>query len=498
MGTVVRVLHVDDSLFDRQLVRDALESQGDQFMVTEAASAQEFRDCLSANVYDLILTDFNILGYEGLQIINAVHQISPHLPVIVLTGTGSEEIAVEAMKRGAADYVIKNPHHIRRLPMAILSALEQKRLRAEHAQSVEALKASEAYLRAVVAGTPVILFAVDTCGILTLLQGRGLGILQDEPETWIGQPLFDSDRQLFPDVRDCLQRALRGEEISSVQASGEAILDIRYSPLRQADGAITGVIGVAADITERLQAQRLQIELEKEHEVIALKERLVATASHDFRTPLSVIKMSASLLANYYERLPSEQRVRKLSLIQQQADQLTRLLDDFLILSKGNAGKLTFKPERVVLRQFCERIVDSFLPIAEKTHSIALQMDCDQEFVVFDPALVSYILINLISNAIKYSPIDGHVWIDVTCDDAFITFQVRDNGIGIPRQDQEKLFDPFFRASNVSGFEGTGLGLSIVKTYAEAHRGVVEFVSQENQGTTFRVMIPLMVDGRAG
>ena len=132
----IRILYVDDYPLDRELVRDALEKEHGGFQVIEAASRADFEVRLAEGSYDVVLSDFNILGFEGLQVIAAVHANHPHIPVVIVTGTGSEEIAVEALKRGAADYVIKSPQHIRRLPETIHAVLEKRRLEEER-QRVE-------------------------------------------------------------------------------------------------------------------------------------------------------------------------------------------------------------------------------------------------------------------------------------------------------------------------------------------------------------------------
>lgn len=745
MNTTFRILHVDDNPLDRELVRDALEHENAQFAVTTATSRQEFEMRLAANNYDLVLTDFNILGFEGVQVIDAVHQKNPATPVIVVTGTGSEEVAAEAMKRGAVDYVIKTPRHIRRLPMAILSAVERKRLADERLQSEQALRFSEErlrafanalpdlasiidedgrcvqflsapehllytsvenelgklvhevlpktvadqimgavcrtietetvqtveyqlqvpaglvwfegrtalmetapdgkrlivyiarditsrkeaelrlrrernllrtlidnvpdyifvkdrdgrfvasnaahaatarfspsqivgkraadvfeadlvrifhdddeqvmttgeplineerlildadgnpqwvlmtkvplhnesgdviglvgiardisvrkqaeealrereeHLRAVVSGTPVILFVSDKDGILTLLQGQGLQVFGDEPERYVGKSVFETLNEFIPDIRERFRQALVGEETGSIQVVGDVMLDLRYSPLRNKAGEISGIIGVATDITERLKAERLQIELEKEQEVLALKERFISTASHDFRTPLTIIKMSANTLELFFDRMTPEQRTAKLRQIGAQVDNMVQLLNDVLTMSKANAGKLDFKPEQVELKSYCKHIWDNFRHMAEKTHRMDFDYNCEEYVVFLDPNLVHYILVNLLSNAVKYSPVNGHVRFEVMREGEHLIFRVSDNGIGIPEQDQAMLFQPFHRAANARGIDGTGLGLSIVKSYVEAHHGRIEVESKEGQGATFTVHIPFVL-----
>jgi PAS domain S-box-containing protein len=149
MSNPVRVLYVDDYVLDRELVRYALGKGHDGFEITEAASRQEFEARLAEGDYDLVLSDFDILGFEGLDVIDAVRAKDPRLPVIIVTGSGSEQIAVETMKRGAVDYVIKTPQHIRRLPHTIQTALEKKRLEVEHQQALQALRRRDEILKAV-------------------------------------------------------------------------------------------------------------------------------------------------------------------------------------------------------------------------------------------------------------------------------------------------------------------------------------------------------------
>jgi two-component system cell cycle sensor histidine kinase/response regulator CckA len=143
MNQLVRILYVDDYPLDRELVRDALEKEHGGFELVEAASWADFETTLAQGDFDLVLSDFNILGFEGLQVLEAVRATDPHLPVIIVTGTGSEEVAAEAIKRGAADYVIKTPKHIQRLPHTIQAVLEKKRLEDERRQAEEALRESE-------------------------------------------------------------------------------------------------------------------------------------------------------------------------------------------------------------------------------------------------------------------------------------------------------------------------------------------------------------------
>ena len=155
MNGPIRILYVDDYPLDRELVRDALERETGDFKVTEASSRTEFEQVLAQGSFDLVLSDFNILGFEGLQVLEAVHQKAPHLPVIIVTGTGSEEVAAEAIKRGAADYVLKTPKHIRRLPHTIHQVLEKELLEQQRLQAEANLRESNELLSLFMKHSPI-------------------------------------------------------------------------------------------------------------------------------------------------------------------------------------------------------------------------------------------------------------------------------------------------------------------------------------------------------
>lgn len=158
MNKPIRILYVDDYPLDRELVRDALEKEHGGFELVEATSRKDFESKLAKGDFDLILSDFNILGFEGLEVLETVRAAGLHLPVIIVTGTGSEEVAAEAIKRGAADYVIKSPKHIQRLPHTILAVLEREKLEDERQKAEEALQESNKLLSMFIKHSPIYAF----------------------------------------------------------------------------------------------------------------------------------------------------------------------------------------------------------------------------------------------------------------------------------------------------------------------------------------------------
>ena len=267
--------------------------------------------------------------------------------------------------------------------------------------------------------------------------------------------------------------------------------DVVLSPILENDDRLLGIVCSARDITarKRMEGQLRQM-LEREMELGELKSRYVSMAAHDLRTPLSVIQSSTDLLRNYAERMSDAQRETVFRRLQAGIAQMVELLDDILTIGRVEAGKIRFEPEWVNLRTLCEEIVWEFehMPAFEHRIEFSSAGDCVQ--VYLDPKLLRYVLNNLLSNAIKYSPSGATVSLDLACTQEAITLRVRDQGIGIPSEDQNHIFEAFYRAGNVGGMPGTGLGLAIVKQSVDLHGGRIAFESQEGAGTTFTVVLP--------
>jgi PAS domain S-box-containing protein len=256
---------------------------------------------------------------------------------------------------------------------------------------------------------------------------------------------------------------------------------------------------VMRDITERQQleqermaAEIMRVETQKEREVLSLKERFLSVVSHEFRTPLSVILSSAEILQIFKDRLTPERHDTHVSRIRQQADFMRRLMDDVLTVSQAQAGQLKFSPAHFALIPFCEGIIEQVQMSSGKEHRVELSLPAHVDDVFMDRRLLQHILLNLLSNAAKYSPAGTRVALDITQDGDRLVFVVSDEGMGIPAADQARLFEAFHRASNAQNVQGTGLGLSIVRSSVEVHNDEISFVSAEGAGTVFTVRLPYL------
>ena len=228
--------------------------------------------------------------------------------------------------------------------------------------------------------------------------------------------------------------------------------------------------------------------LEKEIELNQLKSRFVSMASHEFRTPLSSVQLSASLIEKYAERPDDKASIIKhTKKIKGAVQLLTSILNDFLSLEKLEAGIVVVNKQYINLVELAEEITEEMQLICKKNQHIVYQHTGEIGHFTLDPNLLKNALVNLISNAIKYSGEDTLIEFTTCIDGQGCLISVKDNGIGIPEEDQVHLFEPFFRAHNTGNIPGTGLGLNIVKRYIGLMEGHMEFESEVHKGTSFRV-----------
>ncbi len=235
--------------------------------------------------------------------------------------------------------------------------------------------------------------------------------------------------------------------------------------------------------TEALLRQALT----KERALSELKSRFVATASHEFRTPLSNIQSSASLMTHYTLTEQQDKREKHFHKIKSNITLLMSILDDFLSLSRLEEGKMEVHTEEICFNTFCREIIEEMAPLLKQGQYIFARYSHEVLFLNIDPKLLKGILVNLFSNASKYSDAGTPIYCVVNKDNKKFRIDIIDQGIGIPDADKPHLFEHFFRASNALNIQGTGLGLNIVKRYVELLCGKVSFESTLGKGSTFSI-----------
>lgn len=245
------------------------------------------------------------------------------------------------------------------------------------------------------------------------------------------------------------------------------------------------------DTISKLEEAKDQISsaLEIEKELGQLKSRFLSMASHEFRTPLSTIQLSASLIGKYVDGKQMPEVEKHVGKIKSSVAGLTAILNNFLQLEKLDNGKIIANTSEFSITQLAADILDEMQLLANGRQTITYRHIGDEDQVQLDKNLIRNCLVNLMTNAIKYSGDDSHIEIVSEVGDDFCSVQVCDNGMGIPEDDQKYLFEPFFRAHNTGSIPGTGLGLNIVARHVALMNGRVDFKSSA-QGTTFTLIFP--------
>ena len=296
--------------------------------------------------------------------------------------------------------------------------------------------------------------------------------------------------------------SIKNYELPFLSRTGKLlILLISISPRRDVDQNIYGAICVGQDITElfhyrqglekmvRERTHELNDALRKEKELVDLKSKFVSIASHEFRTPLSIISLASGVLKKHREKLNMQDYNSKLDTIDKQVNHMTYLLDDILVIGKGEAGKIQANFVSIPINDFflqtAREVEQSF-----KGNKIKVRINVNQKVFRCDEKLLRNILINLLTNAIKFSSFVRDVDLQVTSENDKIKIQVEDKGIGITDDDLKNIFTPFQRGANVGAVQGTGLGLSIVKKAVELLNGEIHVISRIGKGTQFTVHLP--------
>lgn len=244
------------------------------------------------------------------------------------------------------------------------------------------------------------------------------------------------------------------------------------------------------EVIERKRAEEeAQKALGKERELNELKSRFVSIASHEFRTPLSTVLSSASLIQQYKDRGDLTKVDKHVQRIKSSVNHLTTILNDFLSLGKLEEGKVDIQRENINLMEFFHEVDEEVRSSLKEGQHI--EINCKEAtHVDSDSRILRNILFNLISNASKYSDIHKKILLQCQQDNGVIVFSVQDQGMGIPKAEQKHIFDRFFRASNSGNVQGTGLGLHIVKRYVDLLGGNISFTSEHGKGTIFTILLP--------
>ena len=492
----LNILLVEDNPADADWLTDSLatNSVSAAWQIIHVERLSEATHCVKHQPIDAVLLDLSLPDCHGLGSIAQIHMVAPYLPIVMLTGRDDTQVAVQAVAQGAQDYLVKGQITTQLLTRAIRYAIERT-------QILKQLQASERRFRAVFDQTFQFMVLLSPTGIVLEVNQALANVEGMRLEALLHRPIWETERWGYDEViqqwmKTAIAAAAQGQIVSDeIQVCNPQRelrwLDFSLKPLNDESNQVVLLIAESRDISDRklIEAKTLET-LEQERELNQIKSDFVSMASHEFRTPLTTIRMATELLQNYNHELTESKRVQHFERIHSAIAAMLRLLDEVLLLGKADSGGLHYEPAPLDLVNYCQEVIATLQLTTSSTHRIRLRCSPKQIQGEMDQALIHHILMNLLSNAIKYSPDRGSVWLDISCEGDRVTLQVKDEGIGIPPQDQAHLFETFYRAKNVGKIQGTGLGLAIVKKCVALHQGQIQVTSEVGAGTTFNVTLP--------
>lgn len=504
----LRVLVVDDDDVDRMAVRRALKGSGLAVEIEEAADAVTALAALTRGTFDCALLDYQLPGQDGLQLLRATRAAGVGTPIIMLTGYGDEQLAVELMKAGASDYLPKSALGPERLGQSLRSALRVAQAEIQARQAQDALRAYAAQLRSLADAAVRINSTLAIPVMLDVAAGEARSIIGAERAA---VRLLD-DRERGDGTADTCSSvgASAGESALPCAETAPGEGTTLAAPLIGLDAVPLGVLqlwgkaaGQFTDADESILIQLAQVTAvgienarlyRAAQEATRVRDDVLAIVSHDLRNPIHTIQLATSFLL---ETAPAAEEwtvaKRQLAIVQRAAVRANRLIEDLLDMTRIEAGRLVLERGPADPAALIAEAVDAAAPLAEAAR-IELRGEIADGLptVLADRERVLQVFANLIGNALKFTPPAGSIVVVATAADDVVRFSVIDTGPGISAAHLPHLFDRFWQARS-SAKLGAGLGLSIAKGIVDGHGGRIWVASEEGHGAAFVFTLPTAI-----
>ena len=490
MNETITILVVDDEKPIREGCHRVLTGKG--YEVVGAENGQIALDLLAERAIDIVLLDLKMPVMGGEEILGIIRETYPDIPVIIITGHGTVDTAVVCMKNGAYDFITK-PFQIDQFLLTITRAAEKRRLeqraarlKEENMRNLYDLNLEKSRLKTI----------INQMANGVMVTNRNLEVVLHNPalmrlleiSTQVQGPIPISDIIMDTPLIETLKQILTGESapqgsvVSQEIGAGRNTLRAISAPALGPDNAVDGTVTVLEDITTFKQLDEM-------------KSDFVNMVAHELRSPLVSIRQINSVLIEGLAGPLDEKQEGFVRRGMNKIDSLLDLINDLLDVAKIEAGKMVQHRVPTDVGQLIEDTVALMDPRARE-QGIVLTYSCEGlKPVLADPKNMEEVINNLVSNAINYSPEGGRVAITAQGLGEYMEIKVADTGVGISQEELPKIFDKFYRVKHPKTRQvmGTGLGLSIVKGVVEAHHGSIDVESVLNQGTTFRVLLPMIV-----
>lgn len=495
---ILNVLSLEDSDADYAIIREQLIAAGLNINLSRVQTESEFESAIRTTKYDLILADFNLPQFDTFGALRLCNVICPEVPLICVSGTIGEETAIELIKMGAVDYVIKDKPQ--RLPFAVKRALAEAKEKHIRQLAETKLRESEQNYRTLADSGQALIWTSGTdmlCNYFNRiwLEFTGRSLEQELGNGW-AEGVHPDDLQhcigVYTDSFNKRKKFSMEYRVRRYDGEYRWLID-DGCPRFDSDGEFIGYIGHCLDITER---KLVELELigakEKAEENDHLKTAFLHNISHEIRTPINSI-IGFSEFINDPDILP-EKRQEYTDIIVKNCNQLLSIITDIISIATIEAGQEQITDNEIDLNSTLRGLYEQFLAKV-KSRNISLIVSSflpeKEEVILSDQPKLIQILSNLIDNAIKFTR-RGYVNFGYQIDGDEVKFFVEDTGIGIPEEMHEEIFKRFRQVETtaVRQFGGSGLGLTISKAYTELLGGKMWLNSEPGKGTTFYFTIP--------
>jgi PAS domain S-box-containing protein len=481
----IRVLLVDDDADHAAIVRRTLERQG-SFAVTHVLDGPACLDAVNHETFGVVLLDYSLPRMNGLQVLGAIGQLGLGLPVVMATGQGDERIAVEAMNAGAIDYVTKTSGYFATLPTVLNKVLKQHELAEDNARLYAESQRQQARLSQIFESTSDGIVLVNGGGEVVWANRRAAQFFDATADALRGRSLVETVRAACdgrPETADTLEALLTG------RAAGEGDLELAVGE------RTVHWVGQPTDDGPLLRGFTITFQdVTREREISRMKSDFVSFAAHQLRTPLSGIKWMLELAAEEPGLSPALSSC--IAGAASSAARLVAMVGDLLDVSRLESGLIASNARETDLVGLTRAVLADLAPqIAEKGHQVAVAATPEAELssVLIDEQLLRQAMVNLVSNAVKYTPPGGHIDVAVAIEEGRVAWRVTDDGIGIPERAKANIAEKFYRADNATAVDanGRGIGLYMVRLIITRFGGRLHWTSEEGRGTTFGFTLPL-------
>ncbi|MRR21719.1 PAS domain S-box protein [bacterium] len=500
MNETVKILFVEDVRTDAELIWTEITRSGIAFEKVLVDNEPDYVSAIGNFMPELIISDYSLPQFDGFTALIIKNSLSPGTPFILVTGSVNEETAIEIMKAGADDYVLKD--NLSRLGGAIRSAISKKdALRVKEA-ALDALRESEERFRLAVENSPVPVMIHDEDGkVLMLSKGwthysgytvSDIPTVLDWTRAAYGSEA-GAERNLIDQLFSIRETKDNGEWIIRTKTGETRIWEFHATPLGRVSEGKKVLQSLAIDITESRKMQEMLIrERDRAEESDRLKTAFLHNISHELRTPMNAIIGFSALMAEPGQT--DEVRKSYSEIIMNSCNQLMDVVSDIIEISNIEAGILKYRKEIFNLKSQLNAIHRQYqVRAAEKNLAFdcIIQIPDEEAFVETNLSKLVTIVTNLLNNAFKFTH-EGSVELGCIKEGDFLRFSVSDTGIGIPEDSQGRIFERFYQVEHTTSrsYEGAGLGLSISRAYVEFLGGTIRFTSKPGEGSVFEFTIP--------